>query len=359
MSFVYKNIVRPGLFLMDPENAHRAAAFLGKNAAACPLWSPVLRYLYSVPASDRLKTEIAGISFPNPVGMAAGFDKTGELYTFLSLLGFGFVESGTFTAHGQPGNPRPRIFRFPSHEALLNRMGFNNPGSQKGHDNLSLQKRTIPLGVNIGKSKITPIEEAAKDYLQSLLLFSGMADYIAINISSPNTPGLRTLHHRESLQQLLKELKNASTSQKNRPPLFLKIAPDLTDAELDDVLDASIAADIGGIIISNTTLSKSQIPRAAEMEGGLSGAPLRDKSTQMIGRVFKLTGGKLAIIGVGGIFSGAHALEKIKAGASLIQIYTGLIYEGLSLPGEICRYLNDYCEKENLRISEIVGAGHG
>ncbi len=342
---------------MDPETAHETIALLS-NFSRLPAAGAILDSMFGF-ASPRLKSTVCGIEFPNPVGMAAGFDKTGELYPFLSVMGFGCVESGTFTAHAQPGNPKPRLFRVKEEQALVNRMGFNNPGAEKAAEILARQSRRLPRGINIGKSKITELENAAYDYEISLRLLAPFGDYIAVNISSPNTPDLRRLQEKDKLKNLLKYIINIMEEIKTgaaRLPLFVKIAPDMSDAELDDILEVSLELSIDGLILTNTTIDKSSVPAAANIEGGLSGMPLREKSTEFVRKVYRRTSGRLVIMGVGGILSGPDALEKILAGASLVQIYTGYIYQGPGLPGEINEFLDSYCLKNNISLSDLVGA---
>lgn len=359
---IYRRLIAPWLYRLEPERAHELARSSGRLAAALPGIGAVLEKGFAF-RSERLATEAFGLRFPNPVGMAAGFDKQGDLYPFLSRMGFGFIESGTFTARAQPGNPRPRVFRYPEHEVLVNRMGFNNPGADRAAAVLAGQpaRSGVPHGINIGKSKTTPLEEATRDYLYSLERLRNAADYIAVNVSSPNTPELRKLQEKDRLAELL------GTIQKNltipdgpragrRLPLLVKLAPDLSDAEMDEVLEVIQSIRLDGLILANTTLDRSAVPAAAAEAGGLSGPPLRERSTAMIARAYRRTGGALPIVGVGGIGSGADALEKIRAGASLVQIYTAYIYRGPGLPAAINRYLDEYCAREGTTLGELVGS---
>lgn len=351
LAWMIYSLLKPLLFRMDPERAHESVADRMKTLASLPGGPAILRSLFEV-SSPRLEQDGLGLHFPNPIGMAAGFDKSGELYPFLSHMGFGFVESGTFTAHPQPGNPKPRLFRFPEHQALVNRMGFNNAGSEAVAHTIAHQARRLVRGINLGKSKVTPVEAATDDYLQSLSRLQPFADYIAINVSSPNTPGLRSLQEASKVRSLLEAVKKAM-----RPglPLFVKLAPDLSDRDLDATLDAVRAAHTDGLILTNTTLDKSSVPAASGMEGGLSGRPLTDRSTAIIRRAYRHTSGRLPIIGVGGIFSGEDALAKIRAGASLVQLYTGYIYEGPMLPARICRTLDRYLSQQNTTLPRLTG----
>ena len=357
---LYKTILRPLLFSIDPEAAHGLASGLSATATKFPFAKRVFRSFLKYD-SARLRSTVAGIDFPNPVGLAAGFDKTGKLYPFLSNAGFGYVECGTFTALKQPGNSRPRIFRFPEHEALVNRMGFNNPGAEDAQKNISGQMHTIPRGINLGKSKLTPLEEATEDYVKSLSLLMNHADYITINVSSPNTPNLRMLQEKNVIHALLSTLQKKIRLNKNKDstvPLFVKLAPDLSLQEFNEILDVLVDIDLDGVILTNTTLNKSILGSKSGIEGGLSGRPLNQKSTEMIRHAFLHTKGKLPIIGVGGIFSGEDIIEKIRAGASLVQIYTGYIYEGPGFPSALCRYLDHYLDKNNTSLSRLVGSAN-
>ena len=354
---IYEAIVRPLLFLLDPETAHHIfLSCLGSVSKSR------LRFLFQYAGlhyhSSRLQNSLEGIDFPNPIGLAAGFDKSGQAYPALSELGFGFIECGTFTSLPQKGNPRPRLFRIPAREALINRMGFNNPGAQDAAGFFSQQHRALPRGINIGKSKLTPFSQATEDYLDSLKKLAPFADYVTINVSSPNTPGLRQFQKKQELLSLLrpiqKHLKPSAKNKKAHLPLFVKIAPDLNLNELDDILDALVEVDASGIIVSNTSTDHQSISPSQREEGGLSGLPLRQRSTELIRHCYK-AGTQLLIIGVGGISSGETALEKILAGASLLQIYTGYAYCGPYLPVKICRYLDRFLEKNACILKDIIG----
>jgi dihydroorotate dehydrogenase len=349
------------LFRLDAETAHG----LGHRALGfAEHFSPLrkaseARFVRRDPA---LESQLWGLHFPNPVGLAAGFDKDGEHPRALAALGFGFVELGTVTAHPQPGNPPPRLFRLPQDEALLNRMGFNNHGAAALAARLSGKKVSVCIGVNLGKSKVTANEDAAADYLQSLDAVYAVADYLVVNVSSPNTPGLRQLQAKEPLRKLLHTLRERMNAMGgNAKPLLLKLAPDLSDAELDDILELLGASPVDGLIATNTTLSREQLKTSPDVvtalgAGGISGLPVRARSTQVIRRLYQGTQGKVPIIGVGGIFSGADAVEKMKAGASLVQIYTSFIYGG---PGTVARILDEMLailkQEGRSSVSEWIG----
>ena len=283
---------------------------------------------------------VFGLHFPNPVGLAAGFDKNGVALPAWDALGFGFVEIGTVTARAQPGNPKPRIFRFPEQQALINRLGFNNDGAEAIANRLrGLRARgrwpRIPVGINIGKSKLTPLPQAAEDYLYSFRLLHIFADYIVLNVSSPNTPGLRSLQEQDALLALLQAI--TSENRAIAKPILLKIAPDLTKAELSAIVRVCEEHGIAGIVATNTTVDHSAIQSAHDHTGGLSGAPLREKSTDVIRAITAHS--KLPVIGVGGIFDAKSAQEKFEAGAQLIQVYTGYVYRGPGLVKEIVAHL--------------------
>ncbi len=351
---MFYSALRSLLFLSDPESAHERVSRLMTTAVRMPGAAAAMQAAFQY-RSARLATSVCGLRFENPVGMAAGFDKTAELYPFLARMGFGFVESGTFTALAQEGNPKPRMFRFVDHEALVNRMGFNNPGAESVAAVLAGQSRSVVRGINIGKSKVAAVEEAEQDYLKSLSLLLPHADYIAVNVSSPNTPGLRLLQEASKIHSLVAALRSFIDSNR-RVPLFVKLAPDLDDDELRASVEAIVAAGADGLILTNTSLDKSAVPAAVDVQGGLSGAPIKRRSTEMIRRAYGLTEGRVPIIGVGGIFSGEDALEKIRAGASLIQVYTGYIYRGPGLPAQICRSIDTVLQKTGKTLAELSGS---
>ena len=341
----YERILRPLLFRLDPETAHNMAM----TTLARVSQNRLLLGLLARERDPRLERTVFGLKFPNPVGLAAGMDKNAAALPAWEALGFGFVEAGTVTAKPQPGNPKPRIFRLPEQRALINRLGFNNDGADAVAARLQRLQRSgrwpkIPVGLNLGKSKVTPVEEAAADYVYSFERLYAFGDYFVLNVSSPNTPGLRTLQGREALDGLLRAVqgKNSQLSALNHQlspkPVLVKIAPDLEFSQIEEILDLVKIHQLAGIIATNTTLDKSSLPeRWREEEGGLSGAPLRKKSTQIVEFIARRT--SVPVIAAGGIFDARSAWEKIDAGAALVQIYTGFIYRGPGLVGELCRGL--------------------
>jgi len=336
MTNQYQRFVRPILFSLDPEAAHHSAIAGLRMASALPF---ALRALRGFRPVTKPRT-IFGVTFPNPIGLAAGFDKNGVALPAWAALGFGFAEIGTVTAKAQPGNPRPRLFRYPEQEALINRLGFNNEGADIVAARLrSLRERgrwpQIPVGINIGKSKITPLEEAAADYLYSFRLLREFADYIVLNVSSPNTPDLRSLQEHDALEQLLRVIR--SENQGTATPVLVKVSPDLSMADLEQLLTTCEQNGIAGIIATNTTLDHAAIPQGADQQGGMSGAPLRKRSTELVRAI--TTRSKLPVIASGGITDAESAREKLEAGAQLVQLYTGLIYRGPGLLREIAQGL--------------------
>jgi dihydroorotate dehydrogenase len=332
--------IRPLLFRLDPERIHRLTLRILALAGALPPVRAWLRRVFSLERPD-LKVRAFGLDFPNPVGMAAGYDKDGRAANGLACLGFGHLELGTVTPLPQVGNPRPRIFRLPEDRALINRMGFPNAGSEAL---LRKMRHSRPpdviLGVNIGKGVDTPLIRASEDYLFLLRTFYPVTDYIAVNVSSPNTIGLRRLQAREYLEDLLVDLSSARSAlevpEGRRVPILIKLAPDLNECELEDAVGVVQEAEMDGVIITNTTVDRSGLVSSHREEtGGLSGVPLRERSTEMVRYIHRLTGGELPIVGVGGIFSAEDAREKLNAGATLIQVYTGLVYQGPGLIREI------------------------
>jgi dihydroorotate dehydrogenase len=330
---MYKYLFKPFMFLLDPEKAHHITVKMLTIMLAIPGIKWIFRKLYSVDAPE-LHRNIWGIDFPNPVGLAAGFDKDGKSFEQMSALGFGFIEIGTVTPVAQQGNDKPRLFRLPSDRALINRMGFNNDGVDALVNRLKKRKdKSIIIGGNIGKNKNTPNENAADDYITCFEALYAFVDYFVINVSSPNTPGLRELQEKAPLTQLLTTLMKHNTDKPVTKPILLKIAPDLTDSQLDDIIEIVNNTGIHGIIATNTTLDRSTLMADTSQigAGGLSGKPLQSRSTEIIRYIHQKSGGTIKIIGVGGIENGADAIEKLNAGASLIQVYSGLVYEGPSL----------------------------
>lgn len=298
-------------------------------------------------SSSKLEREVFGIKFSNPVGLAAGFDKDARWIENLENLGFGFVEIGTVTPVGQPGNDQPRLFRLPDDNALINRMGFNNEGVKSAVERIKSSKHKIILGGNIGKNKITPNEDALSDYMICFHELFDYVDYFVVNVSSPNTPGLRALQDKEPLMAILNALQMENLKKAAPKPILLKIAPDLTDAQLDDIVEIVSTTKISGVVATNTTIARSPLTsKKEEVEsigaGGLSGLPVKNRSTEVIRYLHKKSNGSFPIIGVGGIENGKDALEKLEAGASLIQVYTGFIYEGPMIAKKINRYLADH-----------------
>lgn len=345
---LYRSLLRPILFRLPAETAHELAL----HSLPYVLSSGIARNFVARRLQSNLFGELRrfGLTFPNPVGLAAGFDKNGIALESLAALGFGFIEAGTVTYHSQPGNERPRLFRLPRDRALINRAGFNNQGAAAFAARVSGHKPHCVLGVSIGKSKVTPIEDAIADYLKSFELVQPIADYIAVNVSSPNTPGLRTLQQADQLEALLQTIQRRNrelSAQRPQPlPILVKLSPDLNFAELEMIADVARRTQVAGIIATNTTVNRDYLKTpSAQVEacgaGGVSGAPLAKRATQVIATLFNLTAGSIPLIGVGGIFTAADAWEKICAGASLVQIYTGFIYQG---PG-IARAINEGLEK--------------
>jgi len=342
------SIFKPLLFALSPEAAHRVTFQLLDLAAAFPPTRWFMRSMFCLP-DKRLEKQVMGLNFPNVVGLAAGFDKDGKHIPGLACLGFGFVEVGTVTPIAQAGNPQPRLFRLPQDEALINRMGFNNEGLDALTECLAqLRKKGMPngliIGGNIGKNKATPNEEAVNDYLICFEQLFPWVDYFVVNVSSPNTPGLRELQEKEPLTRLLNLLQAKNRAQKTPKPILLKIAPDLTDSQLDDIADIVRATALTGVIATNTTISRSDLKTpetqiAAIGMGGLSGMPVCARATEVIRYLRQKLGKEVVIIGVGGINSAQAAKEKLEAGADLVQVYTGLVYEGPGLVRNILKAL--------------------
>jgi dihydroorotate dehydrogenase len=372
MRWLYQRVVRPVLFLQDAESIHertvRALALVGRHRRVCRLVSAVC-------GAGELPVERFGLRFPNPIGLAAGMDKAAAAVPAWEALGFGFAELGGVTWLAQPGNPKPRIFRAILEESIVNRMGFNNPGAEAVGRSLEAWRRlgrwpAHPVGMNLGKSKDTPLDGAAEDYARSFRALRRWIDFFVVNVSSPNTPGLRRLQDKTALGEIL-----AAVQEENRRPVdptgagtiirpvLVKVAPDLCWDALDDILELVEARQVSGIVATNTTVERPEsrlggVRRVYAEEGGLSGRPLRARSTEVIRHLHRQSGGRVPIVGVGGVFSAADAWEKVLAGASLLQIYTGLVFEGPTLARRIVRGLAERLRSEGLeRLDEAVGRG--
>lgn len=337
---MYKILLKPLMFRLDPERAHYLAFDLLRFALRIPGMKALFKAMYAV-KHPSLEREVFGLKFPNPVGLAAGFDKDAVLFEELACLGFGFIEIGTVTPVGQEGNPKPRLFRLPADAALINRMGFNNQGVSAAVERLKHRKPgSVIVGGNIGKNKVTPNEDAVSDYLKCFDALYPYVDYFVVNVSSPNTPNLRELQEKEPLKALLNQLMERNRTTAKPRPLLLKIAPDLTDSQLDDIVEIVAETGIDGVIATNTTIDRSGLTSDAKTvdaigAGGLSGQPLTRRSTEVIRYLHRASGGSFPIIGVGGIASAADAREKLDAGAALVQVYSGFVYEGPALPSRI------------------------
>lgn len=335
---MYKWLLKPLLFCFNPEKAHHLAFSLLKCFVGHAPGRAVTRALFAMP-DKALRRHLFGIDFSNPVGLAAGLDKDAIAFDELGALGFGFIEIGTVTPKPQPGNDKPRLFRLPADEALINRMGFNNGGADAAAARLRRRKTNIIIGGNIGKNKVTANEDAVKDYEYCFGALFDVVDYFVVNVSSPNTPNLRALQDKEPLMALLNRLQVLNRARPARKPILLKIAPDLTDSQLDDIIGIVKETGIDGVVATNTTISRNGLTTPApQVEaigmGGLSGKPLAKRSTEVIRYLKQRSGNAFPVIGVGGIHSAGDALDKLRAGADLIQLYTGYIYEG---PGLIKR----------------------
>jgi len=386
VSWIYRTLVRPGLFACDSEEIHnrtlRGLSWISRR----PIVRELAGSLFSAPA---LPTELFGLKFPNPVGLAAGMDKDAVALPAWEALGFGFVELGAVTFHPQPGNPAPRLFRIVPDGALINRMGFNNEGAETIARRLAEWRGSglwpkHPVGVNLGKSKVTPLNAAAEDYRKSFEALWAELDFFVINVSSPNTPQLRELQDRGALEEILIALQEANdrfvsraqsgSENASRPgargviapqrkPILIKVAPDLSWAALDAILELATERAIAGLVATNTTIerpkrARPELTRIYQETGGLSGRPLRERSTEVIRHIFRRSEGKMPIIGVGGIFSSMDAWEKLTAGASLVQVYTGLVYEGPGLVRELVRGLQERLSRQGLKeVREAVGIG--
>ncbi|MBW8688065.1 quinone-dependent dihydroorotate dehydrogenase [Chitinophaga rhizophila] len=337
------NLIKKILFRFPPESIHYQVMNGLQIMHKLPLGKNIL-HSFCQPKRQGLERQLWGLTFKNPVGLAAGFDKDARFTDELASLGFGFVEIGTVTPVSQPGNDQPRLFRLPADKALINRMGFNNGGAIAAAKRLQKRKSDIIIGGNIGKNKITPNEEAISDYEKCFHALFDVVDYFVVNVSSPNTPNLRALQEKEPLKQLLHHLQTLNNQKTKPKPILLKIAPDLTVSQLDDIIEIIQETKLAGIVATNTTIDRSNLKTpAADVEaigaGGLSGLPVKEKATEVIRYIHKQTNGTVPIIAVGGIFTAADAQEKLDAGASLVQVYTGFIYEGPAIVKKICEGL--------------------
>jgi len=331
---MYKLIIRPLLFFFDPEEVHHFTFSLIRFVSKIPGIPFLISALYDV-KDKRLEREVFGLKFKNPIGLAAGFDKDAKLYKELSNFGFGFIEIGTLTPVGQEGNPKKRLFRLKEDQAIINRMGFNNGGVQEAVERLK-NNTGVLIGGNIGKNKNTPNKDAVSDYEICFDALYDYVDYFVVNVSSPNTPNLRALQDKEPLTLLLQTLENKNLAKPKAKPILLKIAPDLTDSQLLDIIDIVKETKIAGVIATNTTISRDGLQSDNKNEmGGLSGKPLAKRATEVIRFLSEKSNKAFPIIGVGGIHSAVDAIEKLEAGASLVQLYTGFIYEGPQLIKEI------------------------
>ncbi|MEX2594795.1 MAG: quinone-dependent dihydroorotate dehydrogenase [Anditalea sp.] len=343
---MYKSLLKPLLFLKQAEDAHRLTFSLIQSTFSVPGLKHIIKRLYHF-EDKSLERKVFGLTFKNPIGLAAGFDKDAKLIDEMAMLGFGFIEIGTLTPISQGGNPIPRLFRLPGDKALVNRMGFNNGGIDKAVKRLEKRKSNVLIGGNIGKNKVTSNEDAEKDYIICLETLHPYVDYFVVNVSSPNTPNLRDLQEKEPLKKLLLSVKVANDKKEKPKPILLKIAPDLTNGQLDDIIGIVQETGIDGVIATNTTIDHSTIyfekEQAAKIgTGGISGEPLKARSTEVIRYLSEKSGKSFPIIGVGGIFSVEDAIEKLEAGAALIQIYTGMIYEGPGIIRKIKKGLARY-----------------
>jgi dihydroorotate dehydrogenase len=348
---MYK-LLRDFLFRFPPEDVHQFSMSAIHTACMLDLFKNIISNNFTFD-HPKLEREIFGLHFKNPVGLGAGFDKNATHLRELEALGFGFVETGTVTPKAQPGNDKPRVFRLPNDKALINRMGFNNEGVNAIRARLEKwnelkpgsQKNKMIIGGNIGKNKVTPNEEAWKDYQICFNELFGCADYFVVNVSSPNTPGLRELQEKESLKKILANLQNINQGKQQPKPLLLKIAPDLTPAQLDDIVDLSFEVKLDGLVATNTTIAREPLSEVSKVKcetigaGGLSGKPIQQRSTEVLQYLATHTAHKIPIIASGGIFTGADAQEKLDAGAALVQVWTGFIYEGPMIVKNICKVL--------------------
>lgn len=336
-------LIRKVLFRRDPEEVHYWAMAKLQTAYRNPLLRNMMRKLFTTQRPE-LERTLWGIKFPNPVGLAAGFDKDAKWINELSCLGFGFVEIGTVTPLAQPGNPKPRLFRLPKDQGIINRMGFNNEGALAAAERLSKPHEHIIVGGNIGKNKDTPNENAIDDYEKAFKALYDVVDYFVVNVSSPNTPGLRALQDKEPLTKILNRLQILNKEMGKHRPILLKIAPDLSNEQLDDIISLVTETEIQGVVATNTTIERNHLKEDKAIidaigAGGLSGRPLTNRSTEVVRYIHEKSNGKIKIIAAGGIFTASDAQEKLDAGASLVQVYTGFIYEGPAIAANICKGL--------------------
>jgi len=364
---LYKSILRPLLFLRDPESAHEQTLALLSRLG---FLAPVLEHFFSV-EDQRLQVHLGPLTFSNPVGLAAGFDKNARAVKVWPGFGFGFIEIGAVTAEAQPGNPKPRLFRLPEDQALINRLGFNNDGAEAIAARLEAVRKNgrhlrVPLGINIGRSKVVETKDAAADYLFTFERLYPFGDFFTLNVSSPNTPNLRDLQDRSHLDELLgviqtKNRELASQSKTRQKPVLVKIDPDMELTQLDEVIEVVQTQELAGIIATNATaFLREKLLTKIDEPGGLSGKPLRDKATLFIRHIYKATQGRLPIIGVGGIFTAEHAYEKIAAGATAVQILSGFVYEGPAAVKRINRGLLRLMDRDGFnKISEVIGTRVG
>jgi dihydroorotate dehydrogenase len=366
MGWLHKKILRPLLFKRDSESAHNLAVRSLARVSGSTFVCAAVRAVYGAP---ELPTEVFGLKFPNPVGLAAGMDKHAAAVPGWAAIGFGFTELGGVTWHAQPGNPPPRMFRAIPDEAVINRMGFNNSGAEAVAQKLAEWKKSgrwpnHPVGINLGKSKITPLEKAAEDYANSFRVLRDLADFFVVNVSSPNTPNLRQLQDKAALDEIiaaLNEVQDLAPKASRPKPILVKVAPDLSFEALDEILELVAPRRIAGIVATNTTIARPltsdvRLQKIYAETGGLSGRPLRARSTEILRHLARQTNGRVPIIGVGGIFNADDAWEKFTAGASLVQVYTGMVYEGPGVAKNIVRGLIQRMKKEGVHsLKEIIG----
>ena len=348
---MYKAIFRPIFFLFKPEFIHKLVFIALKIGTYIPFLMKIFKFITHYNKKE-LEVEFCGLKFKNPVGIAAGLDKDAEVFDFLYCLGFSHIEIGTITPKAQPGNPKPRLFRFIKDEALINRMGFNNSGVNKVYKNLNKKRTDVLIAGNIGKNKITPNDEAINDYIDCFEGIFEKVDYFVVNVSSPNTPNLRDLQEKEPLKKLLSKLQKQNDLKNTPKPILLKIAPDLSFEQIDDIIEIVKITKIAGIVATNTTITRNNLTETEDKinsagEGGLSGQPLKEKSTQIIKYIHDKTNGTIPIIGVGGIANAQDAIEKLEAGATLVQIFTSFIYEGPFIAKKINKGILKHYQSKN------------